>query len=167
MQKLTATAVTQAKPRLKPYSLSDGGGMYLLINSTGKYWRYDYRFAGKRKTLALGVYPATSLKKAREKHQRARKNLASGIDPNAYKKATSATTHAALANSFEAVALEWSKTRSKKSESTEKRQKDLLAKDLLPHLRNRPIADIKAPELLKTLRKIENRGAIETAHQPM
>jgi integrase len=165
MQKLTATAVTQAKPKPKPYSLSDGGGMYLLVNSTAKYWRYDYRFAGKRKTLALGVYPATSLKKARQKHQRARENLASGIDPNAYKKATSAATHAALANSFEAVALEWSKTRSKKSESTEKRQKDLLAKDLRPHLRNRPIADIKAPELLKTLRKIENRGAIETAHR--
>jgi len=70
MQKLTATAVNQAKPKPKPYSLSDGGGMYLLINSTAKYWRYDYRFAGKRKTLALGVYPATSLKQAREKHQR-------------------------------------------------------------------------------------------------
>ena len=165
MQKLTATAVTQAKPRPKPYSLSDGGGMYLLVNATGKYWRYDYRFAGKRKTLALGVYPATSLKQAREKHQRARENLANGIDPSAHKKATSAATHAALANSFELLAIEWSKTRSKKSESTEKRQNALIEKDLLPHLGNRPIADIKAPELLKTLRKIESRGAIETAHR--
>jgi integrase len=165
MQKLTATAVTQAKPKPKPYSLSDGGGMYLLVNATAKYWRYDYRFAGKRKTLALGVYPATSLKQAREKHQRARENLANGIDPSAHKKATSAATHAALANSFELLAIEWSKTRSKKSESTEKRQNALLEKDLLPHLGNRPIADIKAPELLKTLRKIESRGAIETAHR--
>jgi len=165
MQKLTATAVNQAKPKPKPYSLSDGGGMYLLINSTAKYWRYDYRFAGKRKTLALGVYPATSLKQAREKHQRARENLASGIDPSAHKKASSAATHAALANSFELVAMEWSKTRSRKSDSTEKRQKALLEKDLLPHLGKRPIADIKAPELLKTLRKIESRGAIETAHR--
>ena len=165
MQKLTATAVTQAKPKPKPYSLSDGGGMYLLVNATAKYWRYDYRFAGKRKTLALGVYPATSLKQAREKHQRARENLANGIDPSAHKKATSAATHAALANSFELLAIEWSKTRSKKSESTEKRQNALLEKDLLPHIGNRPIADIKAPELLKTLRKIENRGAIETAHR--
>jgi integrase len=165
MQKLTATAVTQAKPKPKPYSLSDGGGMYLLVNSTAKYWRYDYRFAGKRKTLALGVYPATSLKQAREKHQRARENLASGIDPSAHKKASSAATHAALANSFELVAIEWSKTRSRKSESTEKRQNALLEKDLLPHLGKRPIADIKAPELLKTLRKIESRGAIDTAHR--
>ena len=165
MQKLTATAVNQAKPKPKPYSLSDGGGMYLLINSTAKYWRYDYRFAGKRKTLALGVYPATSLKQAREKHQRARENLASGIDPSAHKKASSAATHAALANSFELVAMEWSKTRSRKSDSTEKRQNALLEKDLFPHLGNRPIAEIKAPELLKALRKIENRGAIETAHR--
>ena len=165
MQKLTATAVAQAKPKPKPYSLSDGGGMYLLVNATAKYWRYDYRFAGKRKTLALGVYPATSLKQAREKHQRARENLANGIDPSAHKKATSAATHAALANSFELLAIEWSKTRSKKSESTEKRQNALLEKDLLPHLGNRPIADIKAPELIKTLRKIESRGAIETAHR--
>lgn len=165
MQKLTATAVTQAKPKPKPYSLSDGGGMYLLVNATGKYWRYDYRFAGKRKTLALGVYPATSLKQAREKHQRARENLANDIDPSTHKKATSAATHAALANSFELLAIEWSKTRSKKSDSTEKRQNALLEKDLLPHLGKRPIADIKAPELLKTLRKIESRGAIETAHR--
>ena len=165
MQKLTATAVTQAKPKPKPYSLSDGGGMYLLVNATAKYWRYDYRFAGKRKTLALGVYPATSLKQAREKHQRARENLANGIDPSAHKKATSAATHAALANSFELLAIEWSKTRIKKSDGTEKRQNALLEKDLLPHLGKRPIADIKAPELLKTLRKIESRGAIETAHR--
>ena len=165
MQKLTATAVIQAKPKPKPYSLSDGGGMYLLVNATGKYWRYDYRFAGKRKTLALGVYPATSLKQAREKHQRARENLAKDIDPSTHKKATSAATHAALANSFELLAIEWSKTRSKKSDGTEKRQNALLEKDLLPHLGKRPIADIKAPELLKTLRKIESRGAIETAHR--
>ena len=137
----------------------------MLVNATAKYWRYDYRFAGKRKTLALGVYPATSLKLAREKHQRARENLANDIDPSAHKKATSAATHAALANSFELLAIEWSKTRSKKSESTEKRQNALLEKDLLPHIGNRPIADIKAPELLKTLRKIESRGAIETAHR--
>jgi len=165
MQKLTATAVTQAKPKPKPYSLSDGGGMYLLVNATAKYWRYDYRFAGKRKTLALGVYPATSLKQAREKHQRARENLANGIDPSAHKKALSAATQAAFTNSFEALAIEWSKTRSKKSESTEKRQTALLQKNLFPHLGNRPIAEIKAPELLKALRKIENRGAIETAHR--
>jgi len=165
MQKLIATAVKQAKPKPKPYSLSDGGGMYLLVNSTAKYWRYDYRFAGKRKTLALGVYPEISLKQAREKHQAARENLASGIDPSSHKKATRAAAHDSTANSFEIIALEWSKKRGKKSESTEKRQKALLENDLLPTLGSRPISEIKAPELLKALRKIESRGAIETAHR--
>ena len=87
MQKLTATAVKQAKPKSKAYKLWDGGGLYLLVNSQGKYWRYDYRFADKRKTLAIGVYPDISLKAARETHQNAREGLASGIDPNTQKQA--------------------------------------------------------------------------------
>ena len=165
MQKLTATAVKQAKTKTKPYKLADGGGLYLHLKTAGKYWRYKYRYAGKEKLLALGTYPEISLADARKLHLEARENLANGIDPSAHKKATSAATHAALANSFEALAIEWSKTRSKKSESTEKRQNALLKKDLLPYLGNRPIADIKAPELLKVLRKIESRGAIESAHR--
>lgn len=166
MQKLIATAVRNAKPRTKGYNLTDGGGLYLFVKPNGtKAWRFNYRFNGKQKTLAIGVYPDVSLKQARERHQCARENLASGIDPSAQKKANSAATQVALANSFELVALEWSKTRSRKSESTEKRQKALLEKDLLPHLGRRPIADIKAPELLTALRKIESRGAIETAHR--
>ena len=79
MQKLTATAVKQAKPKSKAYKLSDGGSLYLLVNSQGKYWRYGYRFADKRKTLATSVYPHVSLKVARETHQNAREGLASGI----------------------------------------------------------------------------------------
>jgi len=165
MQKLTATAVKQAKTKTKPYKLADGGGLYLHLKTAGKYWRYKYRYAGKEKLLALGTYPEISLADARKLHLEARENLENGIDPSAHKKATSAATHAALANSFEALAIEWSKTRSKKSESTEKRQNALLKKDLLPYLGNRPIADIKAPELLKVLRKIESRGAIESAHR--
>ena len=165
MQKLTATAVKQAKPKAKPYKLADGGGLYLHIKTAGKYLRYKYRFAGKEKLLALGTYPEISLADARKLHQAARENLADGKDPSAHKKATSAATQAVLANSFELLAIEWSKTRSKKSDGTEKRQNALLEKDLLPHLGKRPIADIKAPELLKTLRKIESRGAIETAHR--
>jgi hypothetical protein len=73
MGKLTATEVKQAKPGQKLLKLADGGGMYLQIHPNGaRYWRYDYRYAGKRKTLALGVYPEVSLKEAREKHQEAR-----------------------------------------------------------------------------------------------
>jgi len=165
MQKLTATAVKQAKPKAKPYKLADGGGLYLHVKTAGKYWRYKYRFAGKEKLLALGTYPDISLADARKLHQAARENLADGIDPSSYKKTKKSADQSNSANSFEAVAIEWSKTRSKKADSTEKRQRALLEKDLFPFIGNRPIADIDAPELLKTLRKIENRGAIETAHR--
>ena len=165
MQKLTATAVKQAKPKAKPYKLADGGGLYLHVKTAGKYWRYKYRFAGKEKLLALGTYPDISLADARKLHQAARENLADGIDPSSHKKTKKSADQSSSANSFEAVALEWSKTRSKKADSTEKRQRSLLEKDLFPFIGSRPIADIDAPELLKTLRKIENRGAIETAHR--
>ena len=166
MQKLTATAVKQAKPKTKAYSLSDGGWLYLFVKPNGtKAWRFNYRINGKQKTLAIGIYPDISLKAARDKHKEARENLANGIDPSSHKKATKAANQSKSANSFEAVALEWSKTRGKKAESTEKRQQALLEKDLFPYIGNRPIADIKATEILKVLRKIENRGAIETAHR--
>ena len=165
IQKLTATAVKQAKPKAKPYKLADGGGLYLHVKTAGKYWRYKYRFAGKEKLLALGTYPEISLAEARKVHQTARENLADGIDPSSHKKTKKSANQSNSANSFEAVALEWSKTRRKKADSTEKRQRALLEKDLFPFIGSRPIADIDAPELLKTLRKIESRGAIETAHR--
>ena len=165
MQRLTATAVKQAKPQPKTYKLWDGGGLHLLVNAQGKYWRYDYRFADKRKTLALGVYPAISLKAARKKHEEARDNLTNGIDPNAAKQAQKAADQGAFANSFEVVALEWLQKRGAKSEGGDKRLNRLLQKDLFPYIGKRPIADIKAPELLNALRRIENRGAIETAHR--
>ena len=165
MQKLTATAVKQAKPQPKTYKLWDGGSLYLLVNAKGKYWRYDYRFADKRKTLALGIYPDISLKAARKKHEEARDNLANGIDPNAHKQAKRAADQDALANSFEVIALEWLQKRGVKSESTEQRQNSLLKNDLFPYLGKRPISRITSPDLLKTLRRIESRGAIETAHR--
>ena len=166
MQKLTATAVKQAKPKAKAYSLSDGGWLYLFVKPNGtKAWRFNYRFNGKQKTLAIGVYPDISLKAARDKHKEARENLANGIDPNTHKQAKRAANQDALANSFEVVALEWLEKRGAKSSSAEQRQNRLLQKDLFPYIGKRPIADIKAPELLNALRRIENRGAIETAHR--
>ena len=106
MQKLTATAVKQAKPKTKAYSLSDGGWLYLFVKPNGtKAWRFNYRFHGKQKTLAIGVYPAISLKAARDKHKEAREILANGIDPNTHKQAKRAADQDALANSFEVVAL--------------------------------------------------------------
>jgi integrase len=164
---LTATTVKQAKPKDKPYKLSDGGGLHLLVNPAGaKYWRYKYRYAGKEKNLALGVYPEVSLKSARQKHQAARDQLAKGIDPGEARKVEKLTRHIANAESFEAIAMEWYATKMcDKSESHRKRTLRSMEKDLFPKLGRRPVSEINAPELLATLRHIEARGALETAHR--
>ena len=98
---LTAIQVKQATPREKPYKLADGGGLYLLVNPSGaKYWRYKYRYAGREKTLALGVYPEVSLKEARDVHQAARKTRRQGADPGEQRKVEKLTRHLAAVNSF-------------------------------------------------------------------
>jgi integrase len=166
MQKLTATAVKQAKPRTKAYSLSDGGWLYLFVKPNGtKAWRFNYRINGKQKTLAIGIYPDISLKAARDKHKEARENLANGIDPNAAKQAQKAADQGAFSNSFEIVALEWLQKRGAKSEGGDKRLNRLLQKDLFPYIGKRPISKITSPDLLKALRRIESRGAVNTAHR--
>jgi integrase len=167
MGELTATEVKQAKPAEKARKLTDGGGLYLHIHPKGaRYWRYDYRYAGKRKTLALGVYPEVSLKEARDKHQEARGKLSGGIDPAEHRKIEKLTRNLAAADSFEAIAREWFETKMHdRSESHKKRTMSALERDLFPSLGNRPVASITAPELLSALRKIEGRGAIETAHR--
>src|SRR6516225_2874499 len=105
---LTDTHVRRAKPSAKAYKLSDGGGMYLLVKPDGaRYWRLDYRYAGKRRTLALGVYPIVTLSDARERRQEARKLLAENIDPRTAKKAAKKASMLATATMFEAVAREW------------------------------------------------------------
>ena len=165
MQKLTASAVKHAKKELKAYKLWDGGGLYLLVTSKGKYWRYDYRFLKKRKTLALGVYPSVSLKEARERHLEARSTLARGVDPVQLKRTQRETRLESNRNSFEVVAQEWLTKRGPKSEGGDKRLNRLLEKDLLPYLGKRPIGEIAPTDLLKCLQRIENRGAINTAHR--
>ena len=124
MGKLSATAVRQAKGQAKPSKLPDGGGLYLLVQPSGsKYWRYDYRFAGKRKTLALGVYPDTSLADARKLHQSARETLAKGADPGEAKRLEKLTKQLAAADSFEVLANEWLATKMQdKSEKHRNRQ---------------------------------------------
>ena len=167
MELLTATQVKNAKPGDKAYKLSDGGGLYLLVTAKGaRYWRFDYRYGGKRKTLALGVYPEVSLKEARDLHATARRSRRQGVDPCAVRKVEKLTRHLAAAESFEAVALEWfNKVMPEKSDSYRVRTKRILDKDLFPPLGNRPIADITAAELLAALRKIEDRGANDIAHR--
>ena len=167
MGKLTATEVKQVKSGEKPLKLADGGGMYLQVLPNGaRYWRFDYRYAGKRKTLALGVYPEVSLKEAREKHQEARTKLRQGIDPGEVRKVEKLTRNLAAAESFEAVGREWfNRNLSEKSTSYRERTGRILEKDLYPYLGNRPIASITPQELLATLRRIEGRGAYDIAHR--
>lgn len=164
---LTATQVKQTKPREKQYKLSDEKGMYLLITPNGsKYWRQKYRYAGKEKTLALGVYPDVSLAQARGKRDDARKLLAADVDPGEAKKSQKLLLSQQADDSFKAIATEWFQTKMcERSKSHQDRTWRALEKDLFTQIGNRPIAQIAAPELLMALRKIESRGAIETAHR--
>ena len=144
---------------------TDGGGMYLLVNKGGKYWRMNYRFADKRKTLALGVYPAVSLAKARQRRDKARELLADGKDPSTAKREEKQTAATAAANTFELVAREFHKNKGD-SWSPGYAEKWLrgMVKDMFPYLGTLPIATITAPALLTVVRKAEARGAHETAH---
>lgn len=163
---LTDTAIRNAKPQDKFYKLSDSAGLYLLVKSTGKYWRMDYRFVGKRKTLAIGVYPAVSLVDARKKRDQARELLAKNVDPSMAKQISKQIVRTEAENTFKAVALEWhAKTSKTWAETTATNIKRYLEKDIFPWLGNRVIKDITAPELLAVLRKIESRGAHEKAQR--
>lgn len=164
---LTELEVKKTKAADKPQKLADGGGLYLLVQPTGaKYWRMDYRFAGKRKTLAVGVYPDISLSGARERREAARKVLANGVDPSAVKRAHKAAVVALAENSFELVAREWLSKFSKNWKESHTRTISVrLVNDVFPWLGARPIGEINAPELLTVLRRIEHRGALDAAHR--
>src|SRR5690348_6649822 len=165
---LSDPAVRNAKPADKPYKLTDGDGLYLLVNNAGKYWRYDYRHLGKRKTLAFGVYPVTTLADARERRSQARKLLANGSDPGAIKQAQKREAKELAANSFEALAQEWHQEHSIKwVPKNTARTLSLLSRSIFPAIGNTPIAQVSAASLLSTIQKIENRGNIETAHRAM
>jgi integrase len=160
---LTDTQVRTARMLHRPYKLSDGRGLYLLVNPNGsRLWRFRYRLAGVEKLLSLGNYPDTSLQKARMKRDAARTLLADGGDPSAKRKAEK---HAQSAT-FAAVAEEWLETkRATLTDSTWQRDKDQLFKIVGPHLGKKPIAAIEAPDLLAVLRKLEKRGVNDTAHR--
>ncbi len=165
---LTDTAIRNAKFKGKNYKLSDGtgNGFYVLVKKAGKYFRFDFRFEKKRKTLALGVYPDVSLSLARERLAEARAQLAEGIDPCAYRKTQKALDDDNAANSFETIAREW--VAKKSSTWTDEYAKTIIKRletNIFPWLGKKPIVKITASDLLKVLRRIEERGAIETAHR--
>lgn len=164
---LTDAAIRTAKPRNKPYKLADEKGMFLYVTPTGgKLWRLKYRFDGKEKLLSLGVYPDVSLRDARASRDEARKLHANKVDPSENRKVQKTARVERAANSFEVIAREWySKYRSGWSKSHSDRIIRRLEKDMFPWVGGRPIAEITAPEILALLRRIEGRGALDTAHR--
>lgn len=156
---ITDVALRKARPTEKPYKLYDTGGLYLIIRPTGaRLWRLKYRHEGREKVLALGDYSDVPLKRAREKRDDARKQIADGVDPAAQRQADKA----ARSNTLEAIAEEWI-DKQEIAAGTRKLDWDRLNNYIFPRLGRRPIAAITAPDLLAVLRPIEARGKIETA----
>lgn len=165
---LTDTFVRQVKHSGNPAGdkHSDALAMYLLVNSAGKYWRMSYRFNGKQRLLAIGVYPAVTLAKARQLRDEARAHLAAGTDPMQAKRDGRRAKATAASNTFEAVARSWlAKTAVNRAESTQDKNTSWLEKNVFPSLGAMPISEVEPRHVLETLRKIEARGAIESAHK--
>lgn len=166
---LTDTTVRNAKPLEKARRLFDGGGLYLEISPKGgKWWRLKYRFDGKEKRLSLGAYPSVSLKDARTSRDDAKKLLAKDIDPSEHRKEEKAKRKRQADNGFEVVARRWfKKKQSQWAASHATRIIRRLERDIFPWLGKKPIAKITAPLLLESIRRIEKRGANETAHRAL
>lgn len=145
---------------------TDGDGMYLLVKASGKYWRLNYRFAGKQKTLALGVYPEVSLAEARKRRAAARTRLAGGDDPSTEKQAARRAQVSAAANTFEIVGREWlAKTSAKRGTKTQSRVVSWFERDVFPIIGGRIISELGQADILPVFERIEARGAIDSAHR--
>ncbi|MGV8893170.1 MAG: tyrosine-type recombinase/integrase [Burkholderiaceae bacterium] len=165
---LTDTQVKTAKPKDKPYTLADGGGMYLEIVPTGsRIWRMAYRQEnGKPNRLTFGAYPAVSLLDARAKRTTARKQLSDGIDPGQFKRDEKQARAIASENTFESVARQWlGKVAASRSASTQDKVTAWLEHDVFPFIGNMPISTIKPRDVLTAVQKMEARGAIDSAHR--
>jgi integrase len=162
---LTEVAIRKLKPSDKPRKVFDGGGLYLLVGLTGSLgWRLKYRVSGKEKLISFGTYPTVSLKEARQKRDEARVQLAKGIDPSLHRRAKGG----AKDDTFEAIAREWyGKFSQTWVEAHGDRILRRFERDIFPWLGGKPIAGITAPQLLACLRRIESRGAVETAHRAL
>lgn len=164
---LTDMKVRSSKAKEKQYTLADGKGLFLLVlPAGGKYWHFRNKVGGKESRMSFGTYPEVSLADAREKRDTARKQIAHGITPAEVRKAQKAAREDIDANSFEVIAREWFTRFSPGwSASNAEKVQARLEKDLFPWLGQSPISEIKAPELLSVLRRIEARGAVDTAHR--
>jgi integrase len=166
---LTELQIKTAQPKEKKYRLYDQGGMFLEIRPHGsKAFHLKYRFGGKEQYLALGQYPMLSLKEARVKRDEARKLVSEGINPCEVKKAKKKALVSQVENSFEVVAREWhSQLSNTWKPNHAKTVMSRLERDLIPWLGDKEIDKITAPELLAVLKRVEGRGAIETAHREL
>jgi integrase len=166
---LADTGIKKAKPQQRPYSMSDGGGLYLWITPAGgKLWRWSYRYEGREKLMSLGKYPDVSLAQARERHSEARKLLAEGVDPMAQRKAAKTAEKAAVENSFQSITAQWLEHwQDGKSPRHVDYVKRRMNADILPCLGARPIAEIEAPELVAMTMAIEQRGARDIAKRAL
>lgn len=164
--KLTDTFVRKIK---KPGKYADGHGLYLLVTEIStKLWRQKYRVSGVERTLAHGIYPAVPLAEARKRRDAARELLARGVDPNEYRRVQKAATRDQAKNSFEPIGREWfAKYKPNWAASHSDKVIARLENDVFPWLGTRPIAQITAPEILAVLRRIEGRGAVDTAHRAL
>lgn len=164
---LTDLQISKAKPREKQYKKHDGGGLFLIVTPAGgRWWRFKYRFNGKEKNLSFGTYPEISLSDARKLREDARANVAKGIDPSELRKAAKAAQAEICANSFEIVAREWiSKQSGNWSPANTEIVTRLLTVNVFPWIGKIPIIEVKAPELLSVLRRMEDRGILDSAHR--
>ena len=175
-QKLPDTKVRTAKPKDKSYRLSDGGGLYLLVNPDGsKWWRLDYSFRQKRKTISIGVYPKVTLSLARTKALEAKQNISDSIDPSELRKAEKKKISLAnvqekrladglpMIGSFEEVAREWGKEHVNNWDDKNERTKRLLERNIFPVLGHKPIHEITPAELRVAL--LNMKGILESAHR--
>lgn len=163
----SAKTCQEAKPADKPYKLFAGRGLYLEVMPTGsKYWRMKYRFGGKERRLALGVYPEVSLKQANEKCTEARKLLEQNIEPSQAKRNAKQIALQKCENTFEALAREWHETF--KHKWTDRHANTVLRRmehDIFPEIGSMPITDVKPTHIINALKKVQKRGANEPAHR--
>ncbi|MGY6277626.1 tyrosine-type recombinase/integrase [Methylomonas sp. MgM2] len=157
--------------RRQAFKLFDEKGLFLLVKPTssgwGKWWRFKYRFDGKEKLLSIGTYPEVGLAQAREKRDEARKLVAAMIDPGENRKAVKEARAESTANSFEVIAREWRHKKVETWGNKNNRPKRMLERNVFPWLGNKPIADILPKDILACLRRVEDRGTIETAHRTL
>lgn len=165
---LTDTAVKNAKHNGKPAGdkRHDTGGLYLLVKAAGRYWRMDYRFGGKRKTLALGIYPAVSFVQARKDRDKARQLLEQGIDPYLHRKAEKLLRTVEHENSFQVVAARWHEQwKVGKAETTAQTKWERLVRDVFPSIGQLPIDDVTPAMLVMIAKAVNSRGARDTAER--